>query len=363
MKTLYLYLFSCITFLYLPIASRAQTQPIRGVWVTNVASQALRSEANIQGVVDQCVRHGVNTICMVVWNAGKTMYPSAVTEKYIGLRQDTTYRGFDPLKTMIDRAHAAGLKVYAWFEYGFAYAYKDSSTVWLKKYPHWAGRNVNGHLLQKNGFYWWNALHPGVQGMMTELVTEVVRNYAVDGVQGDDRLPAMPSEGGYDETTINAWKAEHNGAAPPASAQDSAWRQWKADRLSAYGKSLYTAVKSIRPGCKVSWAPSIYPWALENYLQDWPAWLAGGYADDIMPQLYRYDIKAYEKILKELQAQVPENRRQMVFPGMLTSLGNGYRVKEDMLREMIRLNRQYGFQGECLFYYESLPDLKTPIYR
>ena len=82
-----------------------------------------------------------------------------------------------------------------------------------------------------------------------------------------------------------------------------------------------------------------------------------------MPQLYRYDIKAYEKILKELQAQVPENRRQMVFPGMLTSLGNGYRVKEDMLREMIRLNRQYGFQGECLFYYESLPDLKTPIYR
>jgi hypothetical protein len=51
-----------------------------------------------------------------------------------------------------------------------------------------------------------------------------------------------------------------------------------------------------------------------------------------------------------------------VFPGILTSLGNGYRVKEDMLREMIRLNRQYGFEGECFFYYETLPSLKEQIY-
>jgi len=362
MRNSYLYLFFSALLYALPTASIAQTQPIRGVWVTNVASNALKSEANIQQVVDQCVRHGLNTICMVVWNAGKTMYPSALTEKYVGIRQDSTYRGFDPLKTMIEKAHAKGMKVYAWFEYGFAYAYKDSNTIWLQRYPHWAGRNANGHLLQKNGFYWWNALHPGVQGMMTELVTEVVRNYAVDGVQGDDRLPAMPAEGGYDETTVRAWALEHNGEAPPTSSADSVWRQWKADRLSAYGKSLYMAVKSIRPACKVSWAPSIYPWSLENYLQDWPAWLNGGYADDIMPQLYRYDIKAYEKILKELQSQVPQTLRDRVFPGMLTSLGNGYRVKEEMLREMIRLNRQYGFSGECMFYYETLPDAKTPIY-
>ena len=350
-----------ISYLLLAVASKAQ--PIRGTWVTNVASEALRSEANIQKVVDECTRHGINTVFVVVWNKGLTMYPSEVTERYIGIRQDPVYNGMDPIRTLIDKAHAAKIRVYAWFEFGFSYAYQDSNTVWLKKYPHWAGRNANGHLLKKNGFYWWNSLHPEVQRMMTELVLEVVRRYDVDGIQGDDRLPAMPSEGGYDEWTLQAYRSAHGGQEPPRDSNDPAWRQWKADRLSEYGRSLYRAVRRERRDCKVSWSPSIYPWSLENYLQDWPKWLKGGYADNVLPQLYRYDIKAYEKILKELQEQVPAKMRKKVFPGILTSLGNGYRVKGDMLKEMIRLNRQYGFEGECLFYYETLPSMQEPIYR
>lgn len=351
-----------LTFALSVLAGTTRAQPIRGTWVTNVASQALRSEENIGNVVRECLRHGVNTVFVVVWNAGKTMYPSAVAERYVGVRQDPVYDGFDPLASIIRQGHAAGLKVHAWFEYGFAYGYRDSLTAWSKRYPHWAGRNVQGHLLQKNGFYWFNALHPEVQAMMTELVLEVVRNYAVDGVQGDDRLPAMPAEGGYDAWTVGAYRAEHGGADPPRESSDSAWRQWKADRLSAYGQSLYKAVKTVRRDCRVTWSPSIYPWSLENYLQDWPRWLKGGYADAVLPQLYRYDIKAYEKILKELQSQVQKRKRKQVFPGILTSLGGGYRVKEDMLREMIRLNRAYGFRGECLFYYETLPSMQKPIY-
>ena len=350
-----LIILSCLT-------TNINAQPIRGTWVTNVASEALRSEAGIAQVVDNCRKYGINTIFVVVWNKGQTMYPSEVIRRYTGIRQDPVYGELDPLKVMIEKAHASRIRVYAWFEFGFSYAYGDSSTVWLQRYPHWAGRDNSGRLLKKNGFYWWNALHPEVQGMMTELVSEVVKNYDVDGIQGDDRLPAMPSEGGYDDWTQQAYREEHNGKASPKDPKDTAWLQWKADRLSAYGKKLYDTVKGIRRNCKVSWSPSIYPWSLENYLQDWPKWLKGGYADNVLPQLYRYDIKAYEKILRELSEQVPKKSRKKVFPGMLTSLGNGYRVKEDMLKEMIRLNRQYGFKGECFFYYETLPSLQNPVY-
>lgn len=342
--------------------ARVMGQPIRGTWITNVASDALRSEENIQKAVDNCKKYGINTIFVVVWNKGLTMHPSAVAEKYVGIRQDPIYKGMDPLKVIIEKAHTQKIKVYAWFEYGFAYAYQDSNTVWFRKYPHWVGRDVQGHLLKKNGFYWWNALHPEVQEMMTSLVTEVVRNYDVDGIQGDDRLPAMPSEGGYDEWTSKRFMNEHNGKAQPKHSGDTAWTRWKADRLSAYGRSLYLAVKNVRRSCKVSWSPSIYPWSLEQYLQDWPKWLKGGYADNLIPQLYRYEIGAYEKILKELSEQVPGRLRRKVFPGILTSLGNGYRVNEDMLREMIRLNRKYGFRGESFFYYETLPSLTSKVY-
>lgn len=352
----------CLVIVLLIVGVVRAQEPIRGVWITNVASKALHSEEQIQRAVDNCKKYGINTIFMVVWNAGKTMYPSAVLEKYIGIKQDPAYGTLDPLKVMIEKAHAANIRVYAWFEYGFAYAYQDSSTVWLQKFPHWVGRNAAGHLLQKNKFYWWNSMHPEVQQLLTELVTEVVRNYKVDGVQGDDRLPAMPAEGGYDAYTRKLYKKSSGKKQPPQQYDEPDWLQWKADQLSSYGKKLYAAVKTIRPECQVSWAPSIYPWSKENYLQDWPKWLKEGYADNVIPQLYRYDLSAYEKILKELKEQVPENMQHKVFPGVLTSLGGGYRVKEDMLKAMIRLNRQYGFQGETFFYYETLPSLTNSIY-
>jgi uncharacterized lipoprotein YddW (UPF0748 family) len=335
---------------------------IRGTWITNVASDVLRSEENIQAAVAKCKQNGLNHIFVVVWNNGVTMYPSAVAKKYIGIRQSPVYKGFDPIGCIVKEGHKAGLKVHAWFEFGFSYGYKDSTSAWLQKYPHWAGRKHNGALLEKNGFYWWNALHPEVQEFMQRLATEVVKRYDVDGVQGDDRLPAMPSEGGYDVYTQKLFAAEHAGAAPPANPKDSAFVQWKADKLSAFGKRLYQAVKKTKPRCTVSWAPSIYPWSKQEYLQDWPAWLKGGYADYIIPQLYRYKIEAYEKILKELVAQVPAALKHKVFPGILTSLGDGYQSSRQLTDQMIRLNRQYGFNGEVFFYYETLNRLAGDFY-
>lgn len=354
MKQIFTLLFSFIVF-----SSCAQTkeEPVRGTWITNVASEALRSEKNIKEAVTLCKQKGLNNIYVVVWNGGVTMYPSKVVESYIGIKQHPIYNGFDPIKTIIEEGHKQGIKVHAWFEFGFSYAYKDTTRVWSQKYPHWAGRNSKGELLNKNGFYWWSAMHPQVQQFMKELVLEVVTNYNVDGVQGDDRLPAMPAEGGYDSATLALYK-QQTGKEAPADYKEPAWLQWKADQLSAFGKALYTNVKARKPGCIVSWAPSIYPWSKENYLQDWPAWLNGGYADYVMPQLYRYNINAYEKVLKELNDQVTPEQKKKVFPGLLTSLGDGYLVKPEMLQQMIQLNRKYGFEGECLFYFECLRKLE-----
>ena len=347
-----------ITSLLLVTIALAQNadEPIRGVWVTNVGSKALYNKANVKAAVAKCKEYDINNIYVVVWNGGATVHPSEVVEKYIGVKQLPDYKGFDPLKAMVEEGHKLGIKVHAWFEFGFSYAYKDSSNKWFNKYPYWVGRDSSGKLLQKNKFFWWNAIHPEVQKFVHELILEVVNKYDVDGVQGDDRLPAMPAEGGYDEYTLALYKKE-TGSDAPMQCREKKWLQWKADKLSAVGKSIYTAVKSARKNCIVSWAPSIYPWSKEQYLQDWPAWLNGGYADYIFPQLYRYDIKAYEKILKELTTQITEAQKKKVIPGVLTSLADGYAIKEDMLKQTIQLNRKYGFTGECFFYFQKLNQL------
>lgn len=354
MKKIFTFL---VAFLWVLMAW-SQNEPIRGTWITNVGSKALLNEENVKAAVSLCKQKGLNTIFMVVWNDGITMYPSKVVEKYIGIKQDTVYKGFDPLKCMVEEGHRQGLKVHAWFEFGFSYAYKDSNAIWYKKYPHWVGRNSKKQRLQKSDFYWWNAMHPEVQSFMLQLVKEVVKKYNVDGVQGDDRLPAMPGEGGYDDYTLALYKKQ-TGNTAPSDYKEPKWLQWKADQLSLFGKKLYRQVKKLKPGCMVTWSPSIYPWSMENYLQDWPAWVKGGYADYIMPQLYRYDIKAYEKILKELDSQISPQQKKKTFPGILTGLANGYQISDDMLQQIIALNRKYGFEGECLFYFESLHKIKS----
>ena len=344
-------------------AQEKPAAPLRGTWVTNVASEVLHSRENIRKAVQQAKFAGLNTLFVVVWNGGYTLYPSQVQRSYIGVLQHPDFLGRDPLREMVEEGHRAGLKVHAWFEFGFSYAYKDTNSLWLKKFPAWCGRNSKGELLQKNGFYWWNALHPGPQGLLQSLVVEVVKNYAVDGVQGDDRLPAMPAEGGYDSYTQSIYSAAHQGAAIPAQPKDSAFVQWKSAQISQFGKKLYEAVKRQRNNCIVSWAPSIYPWSREEYLQDWPTWLKEGYADWVIPQIYRYNLPAYEKILKQLKEQVPDSLQYKIVPGILTSLGDGYQADKDLLQRMIQLNRENGFTGEVFFYFETLNRLDFNFYK
>ena len=233
-------------------AQKKVPEPVRGTWITNVASDALVSREKVRETVALCKSYGLNNIYVVVWNKGMTMYPSEVVDRYVGIRQDPKYGSFDPIKEIVEEGHKAGLKVHAWFEFGFSYTYGDSSSVWLQRYPHWAGRDVNGNLLKKNNFYWWSSIMPEVQQFMTELVLEVVKKYKVDGVQGDDRLPAMPGEGGYDPYTKALYAKEHGGKQPPSNSKDSLWTQWRADKLSQYIKGLYAAVKKQNPKCRAT---------------------------------------------------------------------------------------------------------------
>lgn len=148
------YLFSFLLTIVMVAATAQKVPVVRGTWITNVASTAMKSPENIRQTVAHCKRNGLTDLFVVVWNRGVTMYPSKVVKQYIGIEQDTLYKGFDPLQVFVEEGHKAGLRVHAWFEFGFSYAYKDSSEQqWLKRYPHWVGRDNKGQLLKKNGFF------------------------------------------------------------------------------------------------------------------------------------------------------------------------------------------------------------------
>jgi len=337
---------------------KAFTQPVelRGVWLTNVDSDVLDSRDQIAEAMQFLADHHFNVVFPVVWNDASTMYPSAVMEQMFDLPIDDDYEDRDPLAEVIEEAHNRNIAVIAWFEYGFSASHKKDGGMILDEKPHWAARDNNGKLLTKNGFEWMNGYHPEVQQFLIDLITEVVKKYQIDGVQGDDRLPAQPIEGGYSAFTKALYRAEHSGVFPPDDFRNPAWQRWRADKLNAFARNMYQRVKALNPEVLICWAPSVYPWSYDEYLQDWPAWLREGYADLVIPQCYRYRQREYQEAIDELNPndlQIRQTFMRLIYPGVLMNVGD-YRIGWSFLENCLRYNRANHFSGEVFFFYEGL---------
>jgi uncharacterized lipoprotein YddW (UPF0748 family) len=334
-------------------SKKVASSNVKGVWVTNVASTALDSRAKITETVNLCKKSGITDIYVVTWNKGRTLYYSKVMKDIFNAPIMERFGERDPLQEMIEEGHKSGLRVHAWFEFGFASSYSENGGEIVKKFPHWKAIDNKGNLVSKNGFEWMNAMDPEVQNFVKSLVLEVVKNYDVDGIQGDDRLPAMPSLGGYDDYTLNLYKKEHQGNLPPNDYKDPNWLTWRADKLTVFLGELYKEVKAIKPKMIVSMAPSIHPWAKEEYLQDWPSWLEKGYCDYVIPQVYRKTIESYTSTLESQLDYLPKKQKNKFFSGVLLQV-NGINPSQDFLKAMIETNRKLGIQGESFFFYEGL---------
>lgn len=326
----------------------------RGVWVTTTASTALDTRDNIAQTVNNCKKAGINQIFIVVYNNARTIYPSNVLGAITGVKQLEKFVGRDPLQEMIDAGHAAGLKIHAWFEYGFSSSYSANGGPIINARPDWAALDQAGKLVVKNGFDWLNAFNPEVQDFMINLVKEVVTKYDIDGVQGDDRLPALPSTAGYDPFTVAQYKLENNNQAPPTDFKDQAWVKWRANRLNKFMKRFYTEIKAAKPSVIVSSSPSPYPWSLAEYLQDWPTWVDSSWVDAVIPQCYRYDITAYDAVMNE-QVGYHRNKKIPFYSGVLVKIGSRL-ASPDFMTDMISSNRKQSVKGEVFFFYEGLKD-------
>lgn len=328
----------------------------RGVWLTNTDSRVLRSKQSITEAMEFLAETGFNVVFPVVWNKAFTLYPSQVMRDRFGVEIDPLYKGRDPLAELIVEAKRVGLAVIPWFEYGFASSYNQNGGHLLAKKPEWAARDSGGNLLKKNNFEWLNALDPEVQDFLLSLVLEVAKNYDIDGIQGDDRMPALPSEGGYDTKTVQRYKQQFN-QNPPSNPKDQQWLQWRADILTDFLVRLYQEVKAINPDILVSLAPSVYDWGLREYLQDAKCWIDRGLADIIHPQLYRRDFRSYRILVDRLiTQQFTAQQLPQLAPGILIKLGSSYRITPEHLLQVIEYNRSCGIQGEVFFFYEGLRD-------
>ncbi len=331
----------------------AQSKEIRGVWLTNIDSDVLFEKTRLANAIQRLDELNFNTLYPTVWNWGYTLYPSAVAQKEIGRSLDPEPRlqGRDILKEIVDQGHQKGMAVIPWFEFGFM-APADSELV--KRHPDWILKRRDGSQIWKEGPHnrvWLNPFRPEVQKFIQDLVVEIVSEYDVDGIQFDDHF-GFPAEFGYDPFTVELYKKENGGKSPPANAQDPAWIRWRANKITAYLKQVFQAVKGRKKNVLVSVSPNPQEFSYNFFLADWQTWEQQGLIEELIIQVYRDDLGRFIEELERPEVKAAQ-RHIPVGIGILSGV-KPRPIGLAQVQNQVAAVRQRGFAGMSFFFYESL---------
>lgn len=309
-----------------PAKPAAQTEPVRGVWLTTVsrldwppissvtASPALRIRQQQQALtakLDKLHSLGINTVFFQVKPDGTALWRSRIlpwSDTLTGnIGQDP---GYDPLQFILDEAHKRGMKVHAWFNpYRVSTNTKPANVTALNNtlqlqpasvfvlHRDWI-RTASDRFVLDPGI-------PAARDWITSIVAEVVSNYAIDGVQFDDYF--------YTETAaspLNDSATFRQYGAGFASKAD--WRRHNTQLLI---EQVSHTIKQLKPGVEFGVSPAGV-WrnlshdaagsdtrgaaAYDEAYADTRRWVQLGLLDYIAPQLYwpfarqaaRYDVLA-----------------------------------------------------------------------
>ncbi|MEM9220508.1 MAG: family 10 glycosylhydrolase [Cyanobacteria bacterium P01_F01_bin.150] len=367
-----------IFFWQAPVVYPQQTlernpQEIRGVWMTDAASALMYTSTRADEVVANLANHHLNTLYPAVWDRGYTLYPNSVTKKAGGKRRDPLFAipllpFQDALKGLTHQAHRQHLRLIPWFEYGLII---PASSPIAQAHPDWLTTNQAGELVAKpltadarlpkplqnlqlelagGNWAWLNPCHPEVQQFLTDLIVDVVKRYPVDGIQLDDHF-GLPVEFGYDAYTAALYQQDHGGASPPTDPRNGGWMRWRAAHITQLFEKISTAVKAEDAEAIVSLSPNPPAFSYREYLQDWPTWVEKGWVDEVIVQVYRDAIDAFNGSLYN-DGYAYLNQRVPVGIGIYTGPFLGARSL-DHITQQVEAVKAAGYRGVAFFCWET----------
>ena len=364
------------------VAQRAEVGT-RALWITRTT---LASPEAIHQMVRAATAGGFNTLIVQVRGRGDAYYTSTLEPRASELASKPA---FDPLATVLEDAHAAGLKVHAWVAVNLV-----SSSVSLPaarehvlyRAPEWLmvprelaaemkkvdvrspayigrlARWTRTHAAEVEGLYT-SPVHPGAQDHAAAVLGELVQKYAVDGVHLD--YVRFPNEDfDYSPAAIELFKTtilpgltdkERREAAARELLEPAAypnlfadrWNDFRRDGLTELIVKVRAAVKAARPGTLLSAA--VVPDAEQasaSRQQDWRAWLDQSLLDVLCPMAYTTDAALFAqqvKAAREYAGNVP------VWAGI-----GAYHLPRAQTLQHIAAARTLGAAGIILFSYDAL---------
>lgn len=289
-----------------------------GIWFSfSEINEMLMSEngfeAELSKATQNCKSLKIENVYIHVRSYCDSLYPS----RFFPLITKAEGYSYDLFKMMLEAFHQSGIKVHAWVNpYRVLTSSGDIENLrkdnpaykWLKDEN--AENDIN--VCFYNGIYL-NPAEPEVQKLILSGIKEILENYNVDGIHLDDYFYPTKNEE-FDSKSYEKYKISSQNPLP---LDD--WRRFNVNSLIS---GCYSLIKSYDEKIVFSVSPAA---SIEkNYTElyaDVNEWIASGYIDAIIPQLYfgfNYKDEAYqfENLLKKWCELCEQNKNVKLLIGL-----------------------------------------------
>jgi len=232
-------------------AALADPPEYRMAWVFGFGSEFANPTAT-SIMIDKLADNNFNVVVPEIRKYGDAYYNSAYEPWATDVQA-----GYDPLRDMLDKAHARDMEVWGWIV---------TYRIWRRNvtppeghmwdlHPEWACINQTG--LNYSGSY--HNLDPGIPGVqqyVCDIVKDVVTKYPdLDGFNFD-YIRYDNYTWGYNPISIDRFRAEY-GYDPPLGydLEDPewlAWNEWKRRQVTDLVKKCYLEANYINPQVKMT---------------------------------------------------------------------------------------------------------------
>ncbi|MBM3738827.1 MAG: hypothetical protein FJW39_23880 [Acidobacteria bacterium] len=281
------------------LAAVCAAQEYRAFWADAFHS-GFKSPAEVEKLVEDAAASHANAIFIQARRRGDSYYLNTREVP----AQDTAYSpSFDALQFLIDRAHARGIEVHAWF---IVYPLWPSTIapptnpdhVWHRHGPRaqgsdmWMAVSSTGTISSA-----FDPGHPGVQAYLADVITDPVDKYDIDGVHLDYIRYNEDAPYGWNPVAVDRFGRLENRTARPVQ-NDPVWSDFRRRQVTQLVREIYLRTVAKKPKVKVSAALISWgngpltdaAWRVSDpfatVFQDWRSWMEEGILDLAMPMHY-----------------------------------------------------------------------------
>ena len=257
-------------------------EEIRGVWVTymtldveNESDKEAAFKEKINTVIADMENADLNTMVVQVRPFCDALYPSKYYPwSHILTGTQGEDPGYDPLDTIIRKAHEHDIMVHAWLN-PYRISTKDTPSKLSHDHPYVKDPSIG---VDVNGSKYLDPADDKAIELITNGVKEIVEKYDVDGIQFDDYF-YPPDCGDFDQDDYDAYCA--------ATDSPLSLEEFRRDNVDRSLRSVYTAVHSIKNNVLFGVSPQGNMQNNDKLYADVKKWCGEkGYIDYICPQIY-----------------------------------------------------------------------------